>query len=273
MVLALSHVLQRSRVRLSICTSCLRTIQTIRAITTATHNSFPHHRQNHSKAHIARPGEQATSLSGYYAHMLDSATAGEHPAIVARPSPPRSQAKNESKRRQDVTAEAEKTRAEVSARAKIIFGSRLAGPAARRLDSESKSMNVAGIMVPPRPEEPDNCCMSGCVNCVWDMYREDLEEWAAKATLARQRLMARGKMGSADEQRLMGFRDGGTSGKGLPSGARSIDDDSGGSETNWAAGPEGTVHLFDNIPVGIREFMRTEKRLKERHAQETRAIL
>jgi hypothetical protein len=248
-------------------------MQDIRGNTAFNPLPLQHHRRNHGKAHIARPGEQASSLSGYYAHILDSATATEHPAIVALPSTPRSQAKKESKHRQDLSAEQEKTRAEVSARAKIIFGSRLAGPAARRLETDSKSMNVAGIMVPPRPEEPDNCCMSGCVNCVWDTYREDLEEWAAKATQARQRLTARGKAGSADEQRLMEFRDGGTSGKGLPSGARSMDDDGGGSETNWAAGPDGSAYLFANIPVGIREFMRTEKRLKERHAQEARPVL
>ncbi|CCU81617.1 unnamed protein product [Blumeria hordei] len=29
----------------------------------------------------------------------------------------------------------------------------------------------------PKPTEPDNCCMGGCVNCVWDRYHEEVEEW------------------------------------------------------------------------------------------------
>lgn len=46
----------------------------------------------------------------------------------------------------------------------------------------------------------------------------------------------------------------------------SMDDDRGGSETNWSL-DEGQ-DLFANVPVGIREFMRTEKILKERHLKE-----
>jgi len=87
--------------------------------------------------------------------------------------------------------------------------------------------------------------MSGCVNCVWDQYREEIEEWAAKSSEAR--------MASASQS-------------GVESGA-SMDDDGGGSETNWGTGLGGG-NLFADIPVGIREFMRTEKRLKQRHLKE-----
>ena len=48
--------------------------------------------------------------------------------------------------------------------------------------------------------------------------------------------------------------------------SQSMDDDGGGSETNWSPG-EGR-DLFADIPVGIREFMRTEKILKMRHQGE-----
>lgn len=43
---------------------------------------------------------------------------------------------------------------------KIIFGSRLAGPAARPPPAPETVRIVEGIEVPPKPEEPDNCCMS-----------------------------------------------------------------------------------------------------------------
>jgi hypothetical protein len=110
--------------------------------------------------------------------------------------------------------------------------------------------------------------MSGCVNCVWDIYRDDLEEWAAKSAQAREALLAKtakthvGATGSMNAS------------PGTPSHvATSMDDDGGGSESNWdisalAAHGTDSKNLFDDIPVGIREFMRTEKLLKERHRQD-----
>ena len=75
-------------------------------------------------------------------------------------------------------------------------------------------------------------------------------------------------------------------------GAVSMDDDGGGSSSNWdfvgtaqspATGAGATTStststsktdetwnddLYKNVPVGIREFMKQEKRLKEKHARE-----
>ena len=52
-----------------------------------------------------------------------------------------------------------------------------------------------------------------------------------------------------------------------------MDDDGGGSEANWDLGEplESQDDLMKNIPVGIREFMRTEKMLKEKHLHEARS--
>jgi len=59
---------------------------------------------------------------------------------------------------------------------------------------------------------------------------------------------------------------------GMPSHvATSMDDDGGGSETNWEQGLEFSGDkgdMFGGIPVGIREFMKTDKKLRERHRQE-----
>ena len=54
----------------------------------------------------------------------------------------------------------------------ILFSAPLAGPSARM---RGLARGERGL---DRPPEPDNCCMSGCVNCVWDAYREEVEEWA-----------------------------------------------------------------------------------------------
>ena len=71
-----------------------------------------------------------------------------------------------------------------------------------------------------------------------------MEEWAAKSREARMKEMqARGSESSG-----------------------SMDDDGGGSETNWTQAGDGD--LFANVPIGIREFMKTEKLLKERHIKE-----
>lgn len=75
-----------------------------------------------------------------------------------------------------------------------VFGTRLTGA-----DRESSSRVVrgepkviAGIKVPEKPQEPDNCCMSGCINCVWEMYNDDIKEWKLLRQQAAQRLVQRG---------------------------------------------------------------------------------
>jgi hypothetical protein len=109
--------------------------------------------------------------------------------------------------------------------------------------------------------------MSGCVNCVWDLYRDDMEEWAEKSAQARAAIQAQRKEGVGSRQMVTQ--------SGVPTHvATSMDDDGGGSETNWDMDEgQDTSSLFDNIPVGIREFMKTEKKLKmmQKKAQETSA--
>ncbi|KAG7286464.1 hypothetical protein NEMBOFW57_008775 [Staphylotrichum longicolle] len=167
--------------------------------------------------------------------------------------------------------------------ARVVFGSSLAGPAERaerlaRLRAESRV--VAGVRVPPKPEEPDNCCMSGCVNCVWDRYRDEMEEWAGASAEAERRLAAAqagGAMGVTEESMQAEER-----GRGMElgvhdevadRGAMGMEDDGGGSAANWSG--EGKIvkdfwdeELYKNVPVGIREFMKQEKRLKEKHLRE-----
>lgn len=121
---------------------------------------------------------------------------------------------------------------------RVIFGSRLAGPAAREKEGWADS----------RPKEPDNCCMSGCVNCVWDAYREEVEEWAA-------RLKQKHTQGQVD--------DGKAKIKSKKSKISSNDGGGIGDLDGMAVGDGNVNDFFKDLPVGIREFIAMEKRLKE----------
>ncbi|KAK1067834.1 hypothetical protein LTR12_007636 [Friedmanniomyces endolithicus] len=198
---------------------------------------------------------EAHPFPGYHIDPLDAplrpAHPPPHPAVPVDPTP------------------SERTTAEEAKLAKFrtVFGSGRPDPSDRKRSIEGKSQLVAGVLVPPRPEEPENCCMSGCVNCVWDLFRDEMEEWAEKSAEARGKTLK--------ERRVEG-RDRGLSvaGEGAASQVGgSMDDDGGGSETGWAGsepgggGQEGDVDLFADIPVGIREFMKTEKKLKQKQKQ------
>ena len=44
---------------------------------------------------------------------------------------------------------------------------------------ETEDKKEVGVSVPPPPEkpEPGDCCGSGCVRCVWDVYYDELEDY------------------------------------------------------------------------------------------------
>lgn len=149
----------------------------------------------------------------------------------------------------------------------IVFGTRLAGPGRSsrynpgEVPPESQWKTRNGVPIPPRPEEPDNCCMSGCVHCVWDDFRDEMEDWAARVESAK----AKGgpEKGTRDMRAAPRAE--------VNSASQSMDDDGGGSETNWPAPPREDEDLFSTIPVGIREFMKTEKKLRIKHQKEATA--
>ncbi|KAF2872103.1 oxidoreductase-like protein [Massariosphaeria phaeospora] len=206
--------------------------------------------QRRFKGYIAPAGGQARPLEGFYKELSKPLSQVQPLTRTAPEAPP-----------PESLPETQKE--ETLAKARIIFGSRLAGPGERQAEIAMASRDIAGVMVPPRPTEPDNCCMSGCVNCVWDMYRDEMEEWAAKSSEARAALQA-SRDGSSGSGRIVAVQ-------GTPAHvAASMDDDGGGSEANWSAGTD-EANLFDDIPVGIREFMKTEKKLKLQHTKEQAA--
>ena len=157
----------------------------------------------------------------------------------------------------------------------IVFRAAVSGPGRRSDRAEDAGSDLAvtinGIVIPPRPKEPDNCCMSGCVNCVWDMYREDLESWAQLKSQAEKRSRVKEGVASAgvdgsgnqDGRKLNMAANGNPRGHGMV--GETIKEEQDNSD---AAAVQVDQELFDNVPVGIREFMKQEKRLREKRARE-----
>ncbi|RHZ62107.1 hypothetical protein CDV55_105497 [Aspergillus turcosus] len=199
---------------------------------------------------------QAHPLSGYYYDILSSQSPYKSHATTSRPVPVSQAAE---KPTPATTVKPQTPEEKMS----IVFGSRLAGPgrASRynpgTMPPESQWKTINGVAIPPRPEEPDNCCMSGCVHCVWDDYRDEMEEWASRVESAKAKGLTQEPTRDMRQTRRAE----------VDSASLSMDDDGGGSETNWPVS-DTAEDLFAGIPVGIREFMKTEKKLKEKHQHE-----
>lgn len=73
-------------------------------------------------------------------------------------------------------------------RVALVFG-QIGDRQDRRLDAQRHSLRIAGLSLPARPEEPNNCCMSGCVNCVWEMYKDELNDWKTRRNEIRHKLL------------------------------------------------------------------------------------
>lgn len=78
----------------------------------------------------------------------------------------------------------------VEERMTTVFGGRLKGEPPRSTSRvlSGGTKKIAGVQVPAKPQEPDNCCMSGCVNCVWEIYSEDLRDWKHRRKEAAEKI-------------------------------------------------------------------------------------
>lgn len=236
-------------------------------------------REKTTEADIDSPGSteprQAYPLAGYYHDILvgESPYRGHAPTSRPVPSSPSSaepQAQTQAAQAQnprDMRPRGPLPTAPVEPQSpedkmSVVFGSRLQSPGrSSRYDPgtvppESTWKTVNGVTIPPRPSEPDNCCMSGCAHCVWDDYRDDMESWLERIEEAKAKAAP---TGPTPDMRQSPRPE-------VDSASTSMDDDGGGSDTNWPV-PEPTEDVFANIPVGIREFMKTEKKLKQKHRE------
>lgn len=132
-----------------------------------------------------------------------------------------------------------------------VFGGRIKGE--DRVSSSRVSMGepriIAGVKVPDKPQEPDNCCMSGCINCVWEIYNDDIKDWEAKRRSAAKNLVQKGGVWPADFHppvKLLRPENLPESLRGHESAASKIDD------------------AWTKVPVEMRVFAELEKKIKGR---------
>ncbi|OCH93917.1 hypothetical protein OBBRIDRAFT_789784 [Obba rivulosa] len=62
-----------------------------------------------------------------------------------------------------------------------------------RVDERGARRTFMGFTIPeePKPPEPDECCMSGCAICVYDLYNESLDSYNRALASIRGALAAR----------------------------------------------------------------------------------
>ncbi|KAM9934267.1 hypothetical protein OXX80_006132 [Metschnikowia pulcherrima] len=142
-----------------------------------------------------------------------------------------------------------------AAEAKIakVFGGRIKGEdrqSSSRIDV-GKPRIIGGIKVPDRPKEPDNCCMSGCVNCVWEIYNDDVKDWNIQRKKAASQLVAKGGVWPEDFHPPIEL----LRPENLP---ESI------AQRARTENPEKNEEPWEKVPVQIRVFAEMEKRIKSR---------
>ncbi|KAI1003601.1 hypothetical protein K3495_g4604 [Podosphaera aphanis] len=135
--------------------------------------------------------------------------------------------------------------------------------------------------IPHKPKEPDNCCMSGCVNCVWEIYTEDLEAWAsAKKNFENTNKDVASSAPARDAQCVTNLDHEKSRSCVLPENTilrdkvkeegsitedelQNLPEKDSSGYTNELRGLKD--HYYD-LPVGIREFMKHEDRLKKKRS-------
>lgn len=151
----------------------------------------------------------------------------------------------------------------VSAEERIakVFGGRIKGdsPQSSSRISRGESRVIAGITVPDKPPEPDNCCMSGCINCVWELFNDDLKHWNDKRKEAAEILKTKGGKWPEDFHPPVKF----LAKENLP--------ESIANDKLFDSSAQGKDDEWGNVPVSIRVFAQTEKRMKEKRKRRAQA--
>ncbi|PWN52381.1 ABC1-domain-containing protein [Violaceomyces palustris] len=117
---------------------------------------------------------------------------------------------------------------------------------------------IRGITIPlkPPPPGPEECCMSGCAHCAYDIYAEDLESYHEALSSVRRRLLEVEPRLSEEEwkEELLGKR---------PSGG----DEDGGTDSKLRADRE-VDEVIGNLDPTMKAFLEMERRMKKQQQQQ-----
>ncbi|EEQ40199.1 Oxidoreductase-like protein, N-terminal family protein [Clavispora lusitaniae] len=188
------------------------------------------------------------SKYAFYDLVLETPT---HPREPIEASLMKEDEKKQLKKESGATFEGAYSLDNMTAEEKIarVFGGRIRGD---RRESSSR-MNVgkprviAGVQVPAKPVEPDNCCMSGCINCVWEMYNDDVKDWNTKRKKAAAEMVKRGGIWPADFHPPVRY----LKKENLPQSVRQSAEARKPADEEWG-----------NVPVSIRVFAEMERKKK-----------
>ncbi|ORZ32106.1 hypothetical protein BCR44DRAFT_1441091 [Catenaria anguillulae PL171] len=134
-----------------------------------------------SSAIVADSYSNVDRLAGFYTVILDSQVPRSAPHIVHAPNKhsgaSASPVSADPGRRSIAVPTASLASTAVKSPTKLLA----AEPSKSKEDTRNSHLAFAEP-VPTQPDPPDNCCMSGCIHCVWNLYVDDyhqLNEWMA----------------------------------------------------------------------------------------------
>jgi aarF domain-containing kinase len=122
---------------------------------------------------------------------------------------------------------------------------------------------IRGIVIPlkPPPPGPEECCMSGCAHCTYDIYAEDLQDYHSRLASARMQLTQMSPPVTPEEWRqdLLGDYPYASDGAGAPV-----------SQADMRERAERDVdRVISDLDPTMRAFLEMERKLKKQERQRT----
>ncbi|GHJ90279.1 hypothetical protein NliqN6_6681 [Naganishia liquefaciens] len=127
----------------------------------------------------------------------------------------------------------------------------------------SEEIRVAGVVIPPKPHPPgsDECCMSGCVNCVYTLYADDLLAYNESISHALSALRAFNIPKTEWPTEVRAFADKGQTGDASAAAFGSKREEKAGTVTRETIMRD----VLEDVDPALRAFLELENKIKARH--------